>query len=382
MTSAQSPTMPTTGSAPTTHTVNLPSGTLKLWLETPHPPLHTLLDYAVRQNPRRGFLFVSRVLGKHIPVSPAVAAQTYGQLAAALPALDAPHFIGLAETATALGEGVYRAWRSQHPGQAATFQHTTRYHTGRSPLLRFDEPHSHAPAHLLSDPGPAARAATDLVLIDDELSTGTTLENLAREWRRLHPHLRRVVMVSLTDWCPRRAEMEAALDLPVTFVSLTRGGYTFTPAADWQPPTLPAVTGNGTDKSGLLPATGPRYGQDVELTWPELNLLPTDHVLVLGTGEYQYPAFALARHLEPVVTACAFSATTRSPVLEGLAMTSKFSFSDNVGDGIPNYLYNVDPARYTRILVTYEGRCLPDPALMTLLGDKAQAVCLSPLDSR
>ncbi|QFP77619.1 phosphoribosyltransferase domain-containing protein [Deinococcus sp. AJ005] len=368
-------------SASTFHTINLPSGTLKLWLENPHPPLDTLLDYAVRQNPRRGFLFVSRVLGKHIPISPGVAARSYTQLAAALPPLTAPHFIGLAETATALGEGVCRAWRKLHPDQTATFQHTTRYQTRHPILLRFDEPHSHAPAHLLYDPGPAARAATELVLVDDELSTGTTLENLAREWRSLHPHLRRVVMVSLTDWCSCRAEIEQRLGLPVTFVSLTRGSYEFMPAADWQPPALPAVTGNGADKSALLPASGPRYGEDVELSWPELNLLSTDRVLVLGTGEYQYPAFALAQRLEPDVFSCAFSATTRSPVLEGLAMARKLSFSDNVGDGIPNYLYNVDPDLYTRILVTYEGRCLPDPALMTLLGDKAQAVCLSPLHS-
>ncbi|MDV6375620.1 phosphoribosyltransferase domain-containing protein [Deinococcus arenicola] len=368
--------------APTAQTVHLPSGTLELWLEAPHPPLKTLLDYAVRQNPRRGFLFVSRVLGKHIPVAPAVAARTYTELAAALPPLTAPHFIGLAETATALGEGVYHAWRGRHPEQTATFQHTTRYQTQHPLLLRFDEPHSHAPAHLLYDPGPAARAATELVLVDDELSTGTTLENLAREWRALHPHLARVVMVSLTDWCSRRAEIEARLGLPVTFVSLTRGGYEFTPAADWQPPALPAVTGNGADKSALLPAASPRYGQDVGLAWPELNLLPTDRVLVLGTGEYQYPAFALARRIEPGVASCVFSATTRSPVLEGLAMARKFSFGDNVGDGIPNYLYNVDPDCHTRILVTYEGGCLPDPALMTLLGENAEAVCLSPVEPR
>lgn len=366
----------------TEHTVGLPSGTLELWLEAPHPPLDTLLDYAVRQNPRRGFLFVSRVLGKHLPVSPAVAAQTHARLAAALPPLDAPHFIGLAETATALGEGVYHAWRGLHPGQAATFQHTTRYRTAHPLLLRFDEPHSHAPAHLLYDPGPAARAATELVLVDDELSTGTTLENLARAWRSRHPHLRRVVMVSLTDWCPRRAEIGAALGLPVTFVSLTRGGYRFTPAPGWQPPPLPAVTGNGADKSAWLPAASPRYGQDVELSWPDLELTPTDCVLVLGTGEYQYPAFALARRIGPEVASCAFSATTRSPVLPGLAMARKFSFRDNVGDGIPNYLYNVDPDLYTRLLVTYEGRCRPDPALMALLGDRAQAVCLSPLGAR
>ena len=164
--------------SPMTTDVSLPSGRLRLEVEHTTRPLDELLSFAVRRNPRRGFLFVSRVLGKHIPVDPAVAAATHAELAAALPALKEPHFIGLAETATALGEGVYRAWEAL-TGRPGSFQHTTRYLTRSPLLLRFDEPHSHAPAHLLYDSGEAARSARELVLINDELSTGTTLHNLA-----------------------------------------------------------------------------------------------------------------------------------------------------------------------------------------------------------
>ncbi|MHA0033453.1 phosphoribosyltransferase domain-containing protein [Deinococcus sp. PESE-13] len=357
-------------------TVLLPSGTLTLQVErTLYPPAE-LLDYAVRRNPKRGFLFVSRVLGKHIPIAPATAARTWRDLAAELPPLTAPHFIGLAETATALGEGVYRAWRQQ-TGQAATFQHTTRYVTDRPVLLRFDEPHSHAPAHLLYDPGPAARAARELVLVDDEVSTGTTLENLALEWLARHPHVTRVVLVSLTDWCPRREELRAALGVPVDFVSLLRGRFAFMPAPDWCPPALPAVTGSGADKTVLLPARAARFGDDVSLSFPELDVSPTDRVLVLGTGEFQFPAHALAAWLAPQVAECRWNATTRSPILPGLAIRHALSFTDNVGDQMPNYLYNVDPAEYTRIFVAYEGACVPDPELLRKLGLHAQAVKLA-----
>ena len=360
-------------------TVPLPSGTLTLQVERTLSPPAELLDYAVRRNPKRGFLFVSRVLGKHIPIAPVVAARTWQGLAAALPPLTQPHFIGLAETATALGEGVYRAWREQ-TGQEATFQHTTRYVTGRPVLLRFDEPHSHAPAHLLYDPGARARAARELVLVDDEVSTGTTLENLAREWLALHPHVTRVVLVSLTDWCPRREELRGALGVAVDFVSLLRGQFAFTPAPDWCPPPLPAVTGSGTDKTALLPARAARFGDDVPLTFPELildlDVSPTDRVLVLGTGEFQFPAHALAAQLAPHVAECRWNATTRSPILPGLAIRHALAFTDNVGDHMPNYLYNVDPAEYTRIFVTYEGACVPDPALLRQLGPHAQAVRL------
>lgn len=378
--------------------VTLPSGELNLHLERSALPLDDLLGFAVRRNPKRGFLFVSRVLGKHIPVRPSVAASTHAALAAALPPLTRPHFIGLAETATALGEGVFRAWQARHMPAAGdtladgswltaagrgTFQHTTRYHQRAPLLLRFDEPHSHAPAHLVYDPGEAARAAQELVLVDDELSTGTTLENLAREWLALHPHVRRVVLVSLTDWCVRRDAVQAALPVPVEFVSLSRGTFTFTPDPAWTPATLPAVTGDGGDRSDLLPARSARLGHP---GGPDLSAWTTPGsdaelrggpLLVLGTGEYQFPAFALARTLEARDLDVHWSATTRSPVLPGLAIGSALTFTDNVGDGIPNYLYNVRPEAYAGILVTFEGHCHPDPALMGALGPHARAVRLS-----
>lgn len=356
--------------------VTLPSGTLDLHVERSLYDLDDLLGYAVRRNPRRGFLFVSRVLGKHLPIPPQVAARTWAELAAALPPLRQPHFIGLAETATALGEGVYRAWREQ-TGQDATFQHTTRYLARRPLLLRFDEPHSHAPAHLVYDPGDRARQARELVLVDDELSTGTTLQNLAAAWAELHPHLERVVLVSLTDWCGRRDDLSAALGLPTEFVSLLRGSFGFTSAPDWQPPVLPAVTGNGADKTALLPERSARFGEDVPLALPLLEVDPGDRVLVLGTGEFQFPPYALAAALAPRVADCRWSATTRSPILPGLAIERTLGFVDNVGDGIPNFVYNVDPAAYTRIFVGFEGECRPDPALLRALGPHAEAVRLA-----
>lgn len=361
--------------------VRLPSGDLHLWVEGAHLGLGALLDYAVRENPRRGFLFVSRVLGKHLPVSPRVARQVWRKLAELLPPLTRPHFIGLAETATALGEGVFRAWQDQHPATSGSFQHTTRYLTGSELLLRFDEPHSHAPAHLLYHPGERARDARELVLVDDELSTGTTLQNLAQAWIGLHPGVERVVLVSLTDWCTRREALAAALPVPVEFVSLTRGTYTFTPSPNWTPPPLPAVTGNGGDKTALLSPVSARLGHrvdpDLEPVLAGLHLPPGGRLLVLGTGEYQFPAAQLALALEDAGHHVRWSATTRSPVLPGLAITRKLTFTDNVADGIPNFVYNVHPERYDRILVAYEGSCTPDPALLTGLGPHARAVRLT-----
>ncbi len=67
--------------------------------------LDDLFDIAERRNPKRAFLFVSKVLGRHIPVPPSVMRQAYRQLASQFPAtLTGPVlFIGMAETAVGLG---------------------------------------------------------------------------------------------------------------------------------------------------------------------------------------------------------------------------------------------------------------------------------------
>ncbi|MCP5843002.1 phosphoribosyltransferase domain-containing protein, partial [Klebsiella pneumoniae] len=68
-----------------------------------------LFEIAERRNPKRAFLFVSKVLGRHIPVAPEKMRAVYRQLAEQFPPLsDGPVlFIGMAETAVGLGAGVF-----------------------------------------------------------------------------------------------------------------------------------------------------------------------------------------------------------------------------------------------------------------------------------
>ena len=60
---------------------NYAAGRLELHIERADLPPQTLFDFAERQNPRRAFLFVSKVLGRHIPVSPAVMRDIHQRLA-------------------------------------------------------------------------------------------------------------------------------------------------------------------------------------------------------------------------------------------------------------------------------------------------------------
>src|SRR5687768_1849336 len=132
-----------------THSVHLPAGTLTVSVARADLPLDTLCGFASRRSRKRGFVFVSRVLGKHYPVRPRVTADVHARLAAKLTNLPGPVLvIGMAETATGLGQGVYE--RLGRPD--ALFIHTTRYRLDRPLALDFEESHSHAPDHLLYVP--------------------------------------------------------------------------------------------------------------------------------------------------------------------------------------------------------------------------------------
>ncbi len=368
--------------------IQLPSGELSLNIDANSGwSLIDLLGFGVRRNPRRGYLLVSRVLGKHLPVSPLTVQAAHRALAVQVPTdLKGPLlFIGLAETATALGEGVAREW-ADHTGRSdLTFLHTTRYRQRGTLTLEFQEPHSHASGHLVYRPASPegqrhfAHART-LVLIDDELSTGTTLENLARAYHALNPALERLVLVSLTDLCPRYTDIQAALGLPILGVSLLRGELSFTPDPAYHPPGLPAVTGNGADKTDLLAPQSARSGQDAGrsayLDAALTQLLQTPQgasVLILGTGEFQYPPYLLALRLQQARSdlKVSNSATTRSPVAVWGQIAHALEFTDNYGDGIPNFVYNVTPDQYGQVWVCHEGQAHPDPRLLELLNATA-----------
>lgn len=86
----------------------LTCGTLSVTPNCSLEHLDELFDIAERRNPKRAFLFVSKVLGRHIPVSPKKMRETYQQMAKQFPqSLEGPIlFIGMAETAVGLGAGI------------------------------------------------------------------------------------------------------------------------------------------------------------------------------------------------------------------------------------------------------------------------------------
>ncbi|MBC7502826.1 MAG: phosphoribosyltransferase domain-containing protein, partial [Herminiimonas sp.] len=126
-------------------TVALPTGVMEIRSDAGTFSLDALIGFAARANARRGFLFVSKVLGKHWPVAPQRMRDIHVELASQVPA-DLPGpviFIAMAETAIGLGQGVFEAWLDANPGCHALFLHTSRYQVGNTPIIEFEEAHSH-----------------------------------------------------------------------------------------------------------------------------------------------------------------------------------------------------------------------------------------------
>ena len=362
----------------------LPTGKLRVRVAQCLLPPEELFTFAVRRNPKRAFLFLSKVLGKHLPVGPRRMADTHRRLAALVPP-DLPEpllFIGMAETATALGQGLFEAWLSQNPQARALFLHSTRYQVRGAEAVGFAEAHSHAPRQWLmlpSDSSFRARLAEtrSLVLVDDEISTGKTLRNLAQVCRCFAPQLARIHLACLTDFSGEDglAAWQERCFLPVSRCALLSGDWQFTPQ---DPPRQAAQDAEAeaslAAETGLAQAASPVCLEDpglgrCGLTGPlsldadcldrwtrRLKPLPKDApILVLGTGEFMFPAFKLALALQERIQArILFQSTTRSPILPWGAIHTAFHFADNYNEGIANFLYNFQDAAYAQTLICHE----------------------------
>jgi hypothetical protein len=321
----------------------------------------SLFGFAERHNPKRAFLFVSKVLGRHIPVRPSVMDASFQSLAAEIPAdLPGPVLvIGMAETAVGLGAGVHRAFSATRPD--TVYMVSTRHPTGTELFTRFEEEHSHASAHLIHLPvDPDIREmmlnARSLVLVDDEASTGKTFINLHRALVDAGlAKVEQVVTCVLTDWS--RDAVRNTIGASAHQVSLLQGSYDFHENVDAPLPVMPSV---GTVAAGEWPLSAKndwgRLGvRNVEDTLaPDVKIKAGERVLVVGTSEFVWRPFLLAERLERAGADVHFSSTSRSPIALGHAIGHALSFSDNYGLGIPNFLYNVRPGQFDRVLICSE----------------------------
>lgn len=317
-----------------------------------------LLGFAERINPKRAFLFVSKVLGRHIPVSPHIMRHAFTDLAKLVPG-DLPEpvlVIGMAETAVGLGAGVHQVLQQRYP--EAIYVTTTRHPVHGAPLLaRFLEEHSHAQDQLLYGSPDAELQqqilnSKSIVLVDDEASTGKTFVNLIHALQQAGLNqISHVVTATLADWS---SGIHIA-DLNCQSVALMTGKWQWRDAEHPIQINMPKVDTVAFGAFATL--AEPTWGRlPIQDSGAHIRLAvqPDERILVLGSGEYVWSSFLLAEYLQQQGADVRFSAITRSPIAVGHAIQSALAFSDNYGLGIQNFVYNINPQDYDRVLITVE----------------------------
>ena len=350
-------------------TVMLPTGLMEVKADTGQFSLDDLIGFAARANAKRGFLFLSKVLGKHWPVTPQLMRKIHVDLAAKVP-VDLPGpvvFIAMAETAIGLGQGVFESYKAANPGRAALFLHTSRYQVGDTPIIEFEEAHSHAPRQFLHIPADSALQdlflnARSLVLVDDEASTGNTFLNLTATCCALNSSIERVHLATITNFMGPAANdaLSQRFGIDVTISAVLSGEYTFTASEFQRSAAGEAQLFEEHADRGASASFG-RLGVDRSLSVPIdlagrliATICPDERVLVLGTGEFMHMAFLLGLGLEQLGVNVVLQSTTRSPILKGDAVSHVLTFPDNYGEGVANFIYNVAPGQYDHVFICHE----------------------------
>jgi len=347
----------------TTYHHSLPTGDLQVHVNQEGWNFDKCMDIGARINPKRGFLFVSKLLGKHIPTPTDLICEAHeallDQLAPRLKPGQPMTFIAMAETATGLGHGLYEAaLRRFGVDQPWIFLTSTRYDMGSYPRIDFVEEHSHAASQWMYLPQGENLAvfleSRDVVLIDDEVSTGKTFLNLEQSLKPHMPSLESVSWVTLTSLASETARPS---------VHLLNGFFSFeSRPLDIAPP---QSIGAPMSAVGVLSPSWGRLGVRGLMKSPEgfvealtavIGGTSTDKpVLVLGQGEFMHAAVIVAKELESVGVDCMVQSTTRSPVMVWGAIGCALKAPDPLGNGVDHFVYNLDPDAYAKVIVLCEG---------------------------
>lgn len=379
---------------------------------------------AARINKKRSFLFVSKLLGKHLPIQPNrglltgfLLAARYEEIKTNQPsaqkeallayyhhdvalfsdrpyleaAVSSPVIIGFAETATSLGHSFYQAFKH------ATYFHTTREIVNEAAsIISFEEEHSHATSHRCYVAEEMLKNEREVILVDDELTTGKTAINIIRDIQGKFPR-KLYTVVSILDWRSeedhkKMLELEKELHIKIHFVSLLKGQFTlhnghvefkenhFTHMQNSSVPQVEHLELTEFIGNRLVPYTSKtlsmeennlhyladtgRFGIESHQTddaWMKkaghhLTLRRTGKkTLVIGTGEFMYIPMKIASYMGENIW---YQSSTRSPIYPNkkahYGAKTAYRFPNPEDGDIPHYLYNIKQGSYDDVFIIFE----------------------------
>lgn len=340
-------------------------------------------------NSKRNFLFISKILGKHIEVKPDICKVTGFLLVSTIlgatketsilinciknkknkntnanEAMNLPYrtnekivILGFAETATGLGMAVASAIENCY------YITTTREDIkGIKSFLSFEEEHSHATTHkCFPEDIYRLREADRIILVDDEITTGKSMLNIIKELKRT-TGVRKYEILTILDWRNleyrnlyknfiRKNKIELEVRSLVSGdIEIDDNNVYYDESEDILYEKMKVNYLNVLSRKGqYLKFTG-RFGvsfDDIKKSDEEciraankIQEIIGDNkkILVLGHGENIYIPSRIASYLKGDIY---FKSTTRSPIYcsdnEGYLINEKSVFYHN---GVKYYFYN------------------------------------------
>ncbi|MDO4283390.1 MAG: phosphoribosyltransferase domain-containing protein [Clostridia bacterium] len=356
-------------------------------------------------NSKRNFLFISKLLGKHVEVKPNICKAT-GRLLLSRVYDEVDYkllcdyisrkeeaceekvsveiskeidpgkrifVIGFAETATGLGMSVAA------PLKNAYYQTTTREPLiGVKKLFSFKEEHSHATNHdFYSVDETNINEYDEIYLVDDEITTGKSMLNIIAQLSKISS-IKKFSIFSILDWrseenleCYKRVEKECNVTIHVhSLISgtvLNDDQTIYTDDLDITYLDDAEIIGDASDafeqvllntkfgERDYIRYSG-RFGvchqeilgleEKCRQVAERIKVSKESRVLVLGHGEEIYIPSRIASYIDADVY---FKTTTRSPIYcDGRVICDKTAF---VNEGVTYFLYNKNEMEHDYDLV-------------------------------
>lgn len=342
-------------------------------------------------NPKRNFLFISKVLGKHIEVKPSICKEIGLKLARLIFDKEEKNYrnnekisvIGFAETATGLGMAV-----ASYIKNCYYITTTRECITELKSIFKFEEEHSHATTHKCFPLDKDNLVNSEkIILVDDEITTGKSMINIIKELKKV-TNAKNFIILSILDW--RNEEYRKAYDelvneenINLEVLSLISGDIKVKDTTTYIDTNDEAINDtadvlnyNVLDRINLktsyekevesyLLYTG-RFGvefneiEELEIKCKDIaNRLQSliesnEKILVLGHGENIYIPCRIASYIKGDVY---FKSTTRSPIycedVDGYPIKEKHVFYHK---GVKYYFYNKSEIekKYDKVILITE----------------------------